>query len=122
MGIYDRDYMKGDDDPVGWKPDYSIKRWLTIALIAVSILTSLVWFGITQSHRYEKRSLIVNINTATLQELETLPNIGPARAKLIVEHRPYKSVEDLEQLNGIGPGALEELRPLARTDGKTRKR
>jgi len=75
-----------------------------------------------KSHRYENRSLIVNINTASLQELETLPNIGPARATLIVGHRPYKTVEDLGQLNGIGRGVLDELRPLVKTDGKTQKR
>ena len=46
MGIYDRNYMRGSDDPADWwKPGYSIKRWLTIALIAVSLLTSIVWLG-----------------------------------------------------------------------------
>ncbi len=60
---------------------------------------------------HEKRSLIVNINTASVQELKTLPGIGLARAKLIQEHRLYKSADDLRQLKGIGRSALEELRP-----------
>lgn len=54
----------------------------------------------------------VNVNTATLQQLETLPGIGPALAQRIVDHRPYHTVEDLLDVPGIGPATLEELRPL----------
>ena len=46
MGIYDRDYMREGDEPADWwKPGYSIKRWLTIGIIAVSLLTSVVFLG-----------------------------------------------------------------------------
>ncbi|MEO7320588.1 MAG: ComEA family DNA-binding protein [Nitrosospira sp.] len=56
----------------------------------------------------------VNINTATQAELETLQGIGPAKAKAIVDHRkkngPFRSPNDLEKVNGIGPGIMKRLR------------
>jgi competence protein ComEA len=62
----------------------------------------------------------VNINTASAAELETLPGIGPAMAQRILEHReangPFATVDDLQNVRGIGPTMLEELRPLVRID------
>jgi len=59
---------------------------------------------------------IVNINTASAKELQTLPKIGPRTASLIVEHRtgngPFTSLEELTAAHGIGSKTLERLRPL----------
>jgi len=56
---------------------------------------------------------VVNINTATVEQLELLPNVGAVRARAIVEHRkehgPFKSVEELEAVSGIGEKALGEI-------------
>ena len=58
----------------------------------------------------------VNINTAVPEELESLPNIGPALASRIIEHRtkngPFKTIDDLADVPGIGDATLERLRPL----------
>ena len=54
----------------------------------------------------------VNLNTVTQAELEALPGIGPALAKRIIEVRPYRSVEDLDRVQGIGPATLAKIRPL----------
>jgi competence protein ComEA len=56
---------------------------------------------------------LVNVNTATLEELETLPGVGPKTAKLIVDGRPYATVEDLLRVKGIGPATLAKIKPLA---------
>ena len=57
---------------------------------------------------------LVNINTATEAELETVTGIGPATAKKIVAHRekngPFASVDQLEEVPGIGPAKLEGMR------------
>ena len=52
----------------------------------------------------------ININTATQQELESLPGIGPAMATRIIEGRPYNKVEDLLRVKGIGPATFEKLK------------
>ena len=55
----------------------------------------------------------ININTATAEELQSLPGIGEARAKAIVdyraEHGPFTYVEDLRAVSGIGEGILADL-------------
>jgi competence ComEA-like helix-hairpin-helix protein len=129
MGIYDRDYRREEDDPADWwKPGHSIKRWLTIGIIAVSLLTSLVFLGRSigipklfksRPALVEKGSLRVNINTATIEELKTLPGIGPAKARLIVANRPYQSLDDLAKLQGIGQKLTTDLRSFIKIDGKT---
>jgi len=57
----------------------------------------------------------VNLNTATVEQLESLPGIGPALARGIVDGRPYHTIEDLLDVSGIGPATLEKLRPLVTT-------
>jgi competence protein ComEA len=57
---------------------------------------------------------LVNINTASATELETLSGIGEVLAATIVEYRdqngPFASVEDLMDVSGIGPATLDEIR------------
>ena len=45
----------------------------------------------------------ININTATQAELETLEAIGPARAQGIIQYRPYETIEEIQNVPGIGP-------------------
>jgi len=56
----------------------------------------------------------VNINTASAEELTTLPGIGPSYAQRIVEHRekngPFKRPEDLLGVRGIGDKTFERIR------------
>ena len=59
---------------------------------------------------------LVNINTASVEELQTLRGIGEQKAGDIVHYReengPFARVEDLLKVSGIGPTTLENLRPL----------
>jgi competence protein ComEA len=52
------------------------------------------------------------VNTGSQAELEALPGIGPVIARRIVEGRPYRSVEELDRVRGIGKKRLEMIRPL----------
>ncbi len=67
-------------------------------------------------------NLIVNVNTATLEELESIPGIGEAIAKEIVRERPYKTIEGLIRVKGIGEYTLNSIRPYVTIEGKTRTR
>ncbi len=58
----------------------------------------------------------VNINTAGLMEIEALPFLGMERSKDIIEYRdkngPFKSLDELTNISGIGPKTLDKLKPL----------
>ncbi|TQE98671.1 MAG: DNA-binding protein [Spiribacter salinus] len=51
----------------------------------------------------------VNLNTASVEELQDLPHIGPERAEDLARLRPIQSLEDLRQIDGIGPARLREI-------------
>lgn len=59
---------------------------------------------------------IININTASETDLETLPGVGPVTAAAIIDYRtqngPFTTVDDLVDVSGIGPATLEEMRPF----------
>lgn len=58
----------------------------------------------------------VNLNTASAEQLDTLPGVGPVTAKKIIEYRsksPFISVDDLINVHGIGEKKLEDIRPFA---------
>jgi competence protein ComEA len=77
--------------------------WKTLALALA------VQFGIAAG-----ALAAVNINTATKDELIALQGIGPAKAQAILDYRkqngPFKSVDDLKSVKGIGAKRLEKLR------------
>ena len=58
----------------------------------------------------------LDINSASAEELETLPQIGEVRSRDIVAHRdangPFNTIEDLVDVSGIGPRTLETIRDL----------
>jgi competence protein ComEA len=60
----------------------------------------------------------VDLNRATQQELEALPGVGPSIASAIIQHRerngPFRSVDELVDVRGIGSARLEQLRDLVR--------
>lgn len=100
------------------------QRTLTIAALVITVASGALWLFRDARNTFhfaepDKGSLRVNINTATQQELETLPGIGPARANQIIAGRPYASVDDLVRVDGIGPPQIEILRPYLTVTGQT---
>ena len=59
---------------------------------------------------------LININTASQAELESLPAVGPATAQKIIEYReangPFLSIEDIINVVGVGPGNYERIKDL----------
>ncbi len=66
---------------------------------------------------------VVNVNSASAEQLQLLPRIGPALAERIIEFRetngPFASVAELVAVKGIGESSLERLEPYVTTDGAT---
>ena len=95
-------------------------RNLTAALLALVLLC-----GALAGHAAEEASAAgtVNLNQATLEQLAFLPRVGPALALRIVEFRkengPFKSVEDLMLVRGIGERTFALMKPYVRIEGET---
>lgn len=130
MGIQDRDYMRrspnlpGGRGPGGYRPDF--RRILAIAAAVIGVGSAALWLyrdarDVAADFGPAEGSLVVNVNTATAEELETVPGIGPARAAQIIAGRPNNSVDDLDRLHGIGPSQVESMRPFLTTTDDTRE-
>lgn len=99
-----------------------VARALALALLA-SCSLALTAFSAPTDEAAAKLTGVVNLNTATADELQLLPGIGAARAQAVIGLRKqrggFKSVDELKDVKGIGDSALEKLRPFVRLDGKT---
>lgn len=66
---------------------------------------------------------VVNLNSATADQLQLLPRVGPALAGRILEFRqangPFHSVDELVAVKGIGDASMETLRPYVTIEGDT---
>lgn len=92
----------------------SIRR-LTVAAVALAIAFSAAPIFAAEGQ--------VNVNTATVAELDRLPGVGPSLAARIVEHREkngaFKQAEDLMLVRGIGEKSFAKMKPYVSTSGAT---
>lgn len=87
--------------------------------IAVLVLTLIAVTGAL----YAAPAGVVNVNTASVDQLQLLPRVGPTVAARIVEHREqhgaFQAPEDLLLVRGIGEATLERLEPYVTLSGET---
>lgn len=84
------------------------------ALIVLLILASVVVIGWKVTHN--PATMILDINKASAAQLSYLPGIGEAKARDIIDHRPYATIEDLKKVPGIGAKTFEKLKPRVKVD------
>jgi competence protein ComEA len=65
----------------------------------------------SQVKKVQSPQSLLDLNTATEKELQSIKGIGPALAERIIAGRPYRTVDDLLKVKGIGPKKLENIRP-----------
>lgn len=95
------------------KQSAQMQRLAFIGLIIVGVLA--VVFII---FRGDPSKQPVDVNTATIEQLSTLPGVGPEIAKKIVKGKPYAKAEDLLKVPGIGEKTLEKMRPRLKFEAK----
>ena len=101
-------------------------RIARVLALALSLALPLVTGAVSVRAGDTGSAGVVNVNTATVAELQLLPGIGEARARAVVAERKrrggFKSVDELLEVKGIGDASLERLRPHVTTQGKTTAR
>lgn len=90
-----------------------------IAIIALLIAGTTLIRDANADAPLEEGCCIVNVNTATKQELRSVPGIGPELAERIIKGRPYKRLDGLLRVEGIGKKSLKAMRPYLTVKGKT---
>jgi competence protein ComEA len=91
--------------PLGWR---HLQYWFLFFL--AGFIGMSFTLGLIPVHAQAQKTL-VDLNTASQKDLESLKGIGPATAKKIIDGRPYKSVEELKK-TGISEKTIESLKPL----------
>lgn len=86
------------------------------AILAVMLLGSGVWAQERPQKGSGTPAAVVNLNTATVAQLEALPGIGQKTAERIVEYRQktggFKKVEDVMNVRGVGEKGFLKLKPM----------
>jgi competence ComEA-like helix-hairpin-helix protein len=108
------------DDSIFKKREEAIKKQAksqNLLFIGVIILVAIVAGGVfLWKMKYSPEKRIININSASVEELQYLPGIGPALAKDIVKGRPYKTSEDLKHVKGIGEKTYEKMQARVKVE------
>ena len=90
---------------------------LSFILVAAAALT------IAGSVEAAQPAGVVNVNTASTEQLQLLPRVGPALAGRIIDFReangPFRTVDEIVAVKGIGETSLEKLEPYIVTSGAT---
>ena len=101
-----------------------MRKILKVLLVSAMVLSlSPVAFAQDKAPAADKPA--VNLNTATVAQLETLPGVGRATAQRIIEYREksggFKKIEELMNVRGIGEKSFLKLKPMIAVAPKTEK-
>ncbi len=90
-------------------------------ILSAFILTTLVFSNFAYAKGSKKQiSGQLNLNTASVEQLDQLPGVSPKKAEAIADYRkehPFKSVSDLDNVKGFSEKSIEKLKPYVSTEG-----
>jgi len=104
-----------------------MRRIMTAVFVATLVLTSNAMLVAQQAEKSaaESKAPLLNLNTATQEQLEGLPGIGKVTAQRILEYRQksggFKKIEELMNVKGIGEKSFLRLKPLITVPAKPEK-
>lgn len=105
-----------DHDRVNLAAPLSDGLWMYVPRIGQTTVPAPVGGSGSGGGGAQARSGPLNLNTATAEQLESLPGVGPAIAAAIIEHRQriggFAAVDGLLAVSGIGPSKLQQIRDL----------
>ena len=106
----------------------SLTTRLVSRAVVILIASGFAFFGLKNCGHTESReqiaqrsTKIINVNTASVDELMLLPRVNEALARRIIAGRPYAKVDDLLKVVGIGPKTIEPLRPRVSVESSASK-
>ena len=108
-----------DADLKAW-PGLADRVLTTSALVTVNSDGNMVWISPMSGTTALALGQPLNMNRATVADLQLLPGVGPATARRLVKERTegglYSSAQDLTRVKGIGPATAHKLKPLVAFD------
>lgn len=103
--LYDDSIFNRREEATKQKEQESNRLFIIVIVLAV-----IAFLGIYGWRWWSARQPI-NVNTASIEQLQNIPEVGPAIAKDIVAGRPYTTPEDLKRVRGIGDKTFEKMKP-----------
>ena len=95
------------------------------AVARMASLVLLAALAVSPALALEQAALegVVNINTASAEQLQLLPGVGEVKARAILSERKdrggFKTIDDLREVKGVGDSLLQRMRPFVTLKGKT---
>ncbi|WP_206170888.1 ComEA family DNA-binding protein [Phragmitibacter flavus] len=110
--LIDEDFFKKREQAL--QQQVKGQRWLTVLMVIllVVVVLGVLWWRMKNN----PDTMIVDINKASMEQLQYLPEVGPVTAQDIVNGRPYESVEDLKKVRGIGEKTFQKIRPRVKLE------